>query len=88
MIQFFIHAFFRWEARFQMMRDKLVEEAVVSVLRDRAMDCISYEGYSGSEVADPTSKCGELKVLTIVISLKSVKDFFFKKSFDLYLARF
>ena len=71
-----------------MMRDKLVEEAVVSVLRDRAMDCISYEGYSGSEVADPTSKCGELKVLTIVISLKSVKDFFLKKSFDLYLARF
>ena len=58
-----------------MMRDKLVEEAVVSVLRDRAMDCISYEGYSGSEVADPTSKCGELKVLTIVISLKGVKDF-------------
>ena len=52
-----------------MMRDKLVEEAVVSVLRDRAMDCISYEGYSGSEVADPTSKCGELKVLTIVINV-------------------
>jgi len=52
----------QWEARFQMMRDKLVEEAVVSVLRDRAMDCITYEGYSGSELADPTSKCGELKV--------------------------
>ena len=62
-----------------MMRDKLVEEAVVSVLRDRAMDCISYEGYSGSEVADPTSKCGELKVsinyCDLVISLQSVEDF-------------
>ena len=69
-----------------MMRDKVVEEAVVSVLRDRAMDCISYEGYSGSELADPTSKCGELKVTIEKCDYKIYR--FFKRSFYFYPARF
>ena len=44
-----------------MQRDKLVEENIVAILRQRAIDCAQYEGY-GAEHVDPETKCGELKV--------------------------
>ena len=55
--------FYRYEAEKQLMRDKVVETQLINLLRERSEDCMYYETYLPKEVHDPTTKCGELKVI-------------------------
>ena len=55
--------FLRYEAQKQLDRDRIVETQLINLLRERAEDCMYYETYMAKEVHDPTTKCGELKVI-------------------------
>jgi len=51
----------QYEAEKQLVRDKVVENQLINLLRERAEDCMYYETYTAKEVHDPSTKCGELK---------------------------
>ena len=40
-----------------------MENQLINLLRERAEDCMYYETYTAKEVHDPSTKCGELKVI-------------------------
>lgn len=45
----------------------MVEENIVTLLRQRAIDCVNYEGYDES-VLNSGTKCEELKVISTALA--------------------
>ena len=74
-----------------------METQLINLLRERAEDCMYYETYTAKDVHDPSTKCGELKVIkrnTVlatdvrISTIYSIHKFHFQRDYEIAQANF